>query len=400
MTNSKPALAQQSESTDNDGSTAPQQVDDPSSSDASSGDANTAPSPSPTPELLAPTNTLKESPPTETKDAKSDADKDDSEKAEKAAPATTKQDADGSETATDSADTDDDTKVTADEKAAAVDDEASDSAEPVSNDRRDRKSPPQAPSGEQRSSSRRQDESSRENKSADALELRESDSSRPTRSILRSSRDERSTDSTDRRQSVERRAYRVDLNQDEGTDRRSYDDARSVPRVDRRPEVLPAPAADDRDAGRPVFGIYLRDDSPDMAIVEEVVPRSAAARAGVRADDVVLSLDDEQVRSRDDFYDIAEQIPRNATPSISVSRTLDLRLKNAVPENGRAVRATVYNRGPDVPPPTRQYDEPRTVRILVPAPAYGPAPAPAERTDPRRYDRREGGLLRGRILGR
>jgi hypothetical protein len=183
------------------------------------------------------------------------------------------------------------------------------------------------------------------------------------------------------------------------------------------PEALPAPRRsrdlDDLPAHRrqSTFGVYLRPDTHD-AVIEDVAPRSAAAAAGLRRGDLITRLDGDPVESADDFFAIAEQLPPDSNPKISVSRTIEVRLRSA--DGPRAVRAARYDL--DQPPRDRgttandsadrdradRYStdrapaERRPVRNLVPAPRDDRSDAPPERRD----NRREGILLRGRLLGR
>jgi hypothetical protein len=168
------------------------------------------------------------------------------------------------------------------------------------------------------------------------------------------------------------------------------------------PEALPAPDAardaDDRHVNRrhSALGIYLRPDTRD-AVIEDVAPRSAAAAAGLRRGDLITWLDGDPVESAEDFFTIAEQLPAGSNPKISVSRTIDVRLRTS--DSPQAVRAARYDLDPSRRPPDsgQPYEEPAPrVRILVPAPRDDNSAPPPERRD----DRRGGLLLRGRLLGR
>jgi len=334
---------------------AQQQVDDPTSSSASSiSDENATTAP----ELLAPTNTLEKPTPSRASSEK---------------PVETQ------------ADDDQDAKAANDEAPEDDPDEATTDASTEVGKQPAAPPGPSEPSTQSAKDVRTTDEHSSEATIDDDAD-RSKSANRPSRSIVHPPRDNDHTGANRDRNTVERRAYRVEP---------AYEEPVST-------ETLPEPTAESRLHGRnverPVFGIYLRSDVHDRAVIDEVVPRSPASAAGVRADDVILAFDGQRVQTPEDFYDIADHVSSSRSPMISISRTVDVRLRRLASNSSGAARQATYDQAPIESTRVRQSAEPPApVRIIVRKPGYDSQNAPPQRREVRRRDE---GPLRGLLFGR
>ena len=96
------------------------------------------------------------------------------------------------------------------------------------------------------------------------------------------------------------------------------------------------------------LGVMVSDvdvKSPTGGVkIDEVNPESPAAKAGMKAGDVVVEYDGEKVRSARQFTRLVQETPEGRSVAIALMRDGKRQTVNATPESGR----TAWNFGPDV----------------------------------------------------
>jgi len=148
-----------------------------------------------------------------------------------------------------------------------------------------------------------------------------------------------------------------------------------------------APASDS------FLGIHLDPQVQDAAIVADVDPNSPAARAGVRRNDAIDSVNGEQIRSADDFVAATSQLPPGEAVQMTISRLMNVQI---VPGGGSGAQTTIQRQETYVNPGAVN-PAPAAVPAQPAPPAVVPAPTsqvPAAAPQPR--EERRGGLFRRR----
>lgn len=146
-------------------------------------------------------------------------------------------------------------------------------------------------------------------------------------------------------------------------------------------------------AGDSFLGIHLDPQVQDAAIVADVDPNSPAARAGVRRNDAIDSVNGEQIRSADDFFAATSQLPPGEAVQMTISRLMNVQI---VPGGGSGTQTTIQRQETYVNPGAVN-PAPAAVPAQPAPPAAVPAPAsqvPAAAPQPR--EERRGGLFRRR----
>jgi S1-C subfamily serine protease len=153
------------------------------------------------------------------------------------------------------------------------------------------------------------------------------------------------------------------------------------------PEVIHEERAPARRGGA-WLGVDLVDRFHNQAMVLKVHPNSPAERAGIRPDDVILSVEGEEITSPDHLGQVIGGMRPGTEVEIQVDRDRRLRVMDAVlgQRSGAAQSADV---GPELIPPRPEASTPPP-----PPPQFEQLPPPPrEGRQPQRQERR-GGLLR------
>lgn len=138
------------------------------------------------------------------------------------------------------------------------------------------------------------------------------------------------------------------------------------------------------------LGIHLDDQVQDAAVVAEVEPNSPAQRAGVRANDVIMAVNGNEVASPADFHNAAGQTPPNSAVELAIARTMHLQV---TPGGGQKAAPAAAPRSAAVAPPapTTAPAPPAPAVVPAPRPVVVPVPVPVEtdrKDQPRRAERR------------
>lgn len=116
------------------------------------------------------------------------------------------------------------------------------------------------------------------------------------------------------------------------------------------------------------LGIQLDNQVQDAAVVANVNPNSPAQKAGVRASDVVVAVNGQQVSSPNEFADTTAALPQATAVDLTISRP------TGDPAVSRTTHVKIAPRGGQ-----SQTDE---QNLTGAAPAATPAPVPAPATSP------------------
>jgi len=140
--------------------------------------------------------------------------------------------------------------------------------------------------------------------------------------------------------------------------------------------------------GMNFLGIILDQQVDDAAVVANVEPNSPAYQAGVRPNDMIVGVNDQQVQTRDDFVAAANNLSGGPV-DLHVSRTMSL---HVVP-TGNAQQTTS-----NVGPPPGAPPQPNVAPAEPPAapqPAVAPAPSNRPQAVPQQAPVRRGLFRRG-----
>jgi hypothetical protein len=132
-----------------------------------------------------------------------------------------------------------------------------------------------------------------------------------------------------------------------------------VPQMNRTTTVLGA-----QSSGAAVLGVTMDPQYPNAAVVREVTPGSAAEKGGLRAGDMITSIDKTEIRSPADVTNLVASRQVGDQLEIAFIRpVLRSEVKEAAPEQGLGITA------PATPAPADQSTEaPETIPPPVPQP--------------------------------
>ena len=121
-------------------------------------------------------------------------------------------------------------------------------------------------------------------------------------------------------------------------------------------------------------GIRVDDTVQDAVVVADVDHGSPAEMAGVTPNDVILAVNNEEVRTPREFLETTSRLPQGQIADLSISRTVVVQIDPAAQRRAPEQQRTSLPPSPDtsalppnVPPP-----------VVTPAP-YRPTPAPVRR---------------------
>jgi S1-C subfamily serine protease len=108
-----------------------------------------------------------------------------------------------------------------------------------------------------------------------------------------------------------------------------------VPQMNRTTTVLGAQAS-----GAAVLGITMDPEYPNAAVVQQVTPGSAAEKGGLRAGDMITSIDKTEIRSPADVTNLVASMQVGDQVEIEFIRpVLRSEVKEAAPEQGLGITA-------------------------------------------------------------
>jgi membrane-associated protease RseP (regulator of RpoE activity) len=145
------------------------------------------------------------------------------------------------------------------------------------------------------------------------------------------------------------------------------------------------------EALRAYLGVTFEPEFPNVAVARSIAPGSPAEQAGLRAGDVIETLNGQRVDSYQDVLDAVRWMRPGDLIDITVSRRLRIQTHAVLEPAPNGYRRTV-----DLPTAPQEVDrdavQPAAAEELLPPPAFIPARSPQPRSQlnsesisPRRY---------------
>jgi S1-C subfamily serine protease len=108
-------------------------------------------------------------------------------------------------------------------------------------------------------------------------------------------------------------------------------------------------------SGAAILGVTMDPEYPNAAVVRQVTPGSSAEKAGMRAGDMITTIEKRQIQSPTDVTNLVAAMQPGAMIEMEFIRpVLRSEVKEAAPEKGLGVTAPSTEAAESIPPPVPQ----------------------------------------------